>query len=50
MVVYNIVDIFCLFGAPRILQSDNGREFSNRIIGEVISIWPECQLVHGKPR
>ena len=31
-VVYQLMDIFCMFGAPFILQSDNGREFANKII------------------
>lgn len=28
-VAKHIIDIFCIFGAPMILQSDNGREFVN---------------------
>ncbi|XP_068240178.1 KRAB-A domain-containing protein 2-like [Palaemon carinicauda] len=36
--------------APHILHSDNGREFSNKVIKEVLAMWPECKLVHGKPR
>lgn len=31
-VAYNLTDIFCTFGAPFILQSDNRREFANHII------------------
>jgi len=31
-VVYQLMDIFCMFGAPFILQSDNGREFMNKIM------------------
>ena len=31
-VAYQLLDIFCLFGAPYILQSDNGREFANKLI------------------
>lgn len=49
-VAYVVVDIFCMFGAPFILQSDNGREFSNRIIEELKDLWPGLKLVHGKPR
>lgn len=26
-----LVEIFCIFGAPHILQSDNGREFDNKV-------------------
>ena len=44
------VDIFCLLGSPHMLQSDNGREFANKIVKEVITSWPGCKLVHGKPR
>ena len=49
-VAYQLVDIFCLQGAPSILQSDNGREFTNKLIQNVLELWPECHLVHGKPR
>ncbi|KAI6648407.1 hypothetical protein LOD99_14085 [Oopsacas minuta] len=49
-VAYHLIDIFCDKGAPHILQSDNGREFANQIVKEVINLWPECRLVHGKPR
>ncbi|XP_060524468.1 KRAB-A domain-containing protein 2-like [Cylas formicarius] len=37
-------------GAPIILQSDNGREFANRIIKNLAEMWPGLKLVHGKPR
>lgn len=30
-VAYHITDIFCELGAPTILQSDNGREFTNSV-------------------
>lgn len=49
-VCYNLIDVFCLLGAPAILQSDNGREFVNSIIDELKVMWPELKLVHGKPR
>lgn len=45
-----LVDIFCIFGAPSILQSDNGREFANRVIEELCSMWNGLKIVHGKPR
>jgi len=38
------------FGAPKILQSDNGREFVNSVINELKDLWPECVIVHGHPR
>ena len=37
-------------GAPNILQSDNGREFVNKIITELTTLWPDLKLVHGRPR
>jgi len=44
------MEIFCTFGAPFILQSDNGRDFANKIIQNVADMWPGMKLVHGKPR
>ena len=49
-VVYQLVEIFCMFGAPLILQSDNGREFANKIIQNLADMWPGMKLVRGKPR
>ena len=48
-VAEHLIDIFCTFGSPHILQSDNGREFSNKVAKELTKLWPECYLVHGKP-
>ena len=49
-VAMQILDIFLLFGAPDILQSDNGAELTANIIGELKNLWHECKIVHGKPR
>ncbi|CAG4965256.1 unnamed protein product [Colias eurytheme] len=49
-VAIELVKIFMIFGAPYILQSDNGREFTEKIIEELTTIWPECKIVHGSPR
>ncbi|XP_037801345.1 KRAB-A domain-containing protein 2-like [Penaeus monodon] len=49
-VAFHLVDIFCDKGAPHILKSDNGREFSNKLVKEVQMMRPECKMVHGKPR
>ena len=43
-------DIFSIFGAPSISQSDNGREFGNSVINELREMWVGLKLVHGKPR
>ena len=49
-VAYQVMDIFCMFGAPFILHSDNGREFANKIIQNLTNMWPGMKLVHGEPR
>ncbi|XP_068235798.1 KRAB-A domain-containing protein 2-like [Palaemon carinicauda] len=49
-VAANLLDIFLTFGAPAILQSDNGREFVNAVIAELSTLWPELKLVTGRPR
>ena len=45
-----LLDIFLTLGAPAILQSDNGAEFTAQVISEVTQLWPELKLVRGKPR
>jgi len=43
--------VFPVMGLPSILQSDNGWEFVNKLIEEVIATWPgQMQLVSGRPR
>jgi len=49
-VACQLMDIFCMFGAPFILQSDNGSEIANKIIQNLADVWPGMKLVHGKPR
>ena len=44
------MDIFLLLGAPTILQSDNGSEFTSQVISELKDLWPDLTIVHGKPR
>jgi len=45
-VACQLMDIFFMFGAPFILQSDNGREFANKIIQNLADMWPGMKLVH----
>lgn len=61
-----VLRIFTVIGAPAILQSDNGREFSNlagkgslqsfpdeelgEIIEELAAMWPEVKMVKGRAR
>ena len=49
-VAYQLMDIFYMFGAPFITQSDNGREFANKIIQNLSDMWPGMKLVHGMQR
>jgi len=49
-VAYILLDIFTTFGGPCILQSDNGREFVNKVIEKLCSMWDELKIVDGKPR
>nr|XP_024215912.1 KRAB-A domain-containing protein 2-like isoform X1 [Halyomorpha halys] len=45
----HIIDIFTLLGAPSILLSDNGQEFVNTIMNNLVDLWPNFKIVHGKP-
>ncbi|GFT03952.1 SCAN domain-containing protein 3 [Trichonephila clavipes] len=49
-VAYHVLSIFLTFGAAVILQSDNGKEFSNQIISEICAMLKDIKIVHGKPR
>ncbi|XP_041347825.1 uncharacterized protein LOC121367580 [Gigantopelta aegis] len=49
-VAFQLLDIFLLLGAPCVLQSDNGSEFTAHVITELKVLWPELVMVHGKPR
>ena len=43
--------VFPYLGLPKILQSDNGREFVNEIVKEVVRSWlGEIVIISGRPR
>ncbi|CAF2918564.1 unnamed protein product [Rotaria sp. Silwood2] len=42
--------IFYQFGPPKILQSDNGREFVARVILDLQKNWPGLVIINGRPR
>jgi len=45
-----LVDIFCIQGAPLLLQSDNGKEFVAQVITQLEVLWPGLKLLQGRPR
>nr|CAG8617601.1 2599_t:CDS:10 [Entrophospora candida] len=50
-VANHLFDLFMIFGAPTILQSDNGKEFKSKdIIIELKNIWPNMKIINGRPR
>ncbi|CAF4872984.1 unnamed protein product [Pieris macdunnoughi] len=49
-VAMELMKIFMTFGAPYILQSDNGCEFTENIIEELTAMWPEFKIIHESPR
>lgn len=49
-VASELFHIFCTFGAPSILQTDNGTEFKNQLLQQFQDIWPEIEIRHGRPR
>ncbi|CAF4388668.1 unnamed protein product [Rotaria magnacalcarata] len=42
--------IFYQFGPPRILQSDNGREFVAKVILDLTKLWLGLLIINGRPR
>ncbi len=51
-VVLNLQNlVFSYLGTPKILHSDNGREFVNDIVETLVKDWPgETTIVNGQPR
>ena len=46
-----LMDFLCDLGAPLILQSDNGREFKNALLFNILNEnWPLTKIINGKPR
>ncbi|XP_015587432.1 zinc finger protein 250 [Cephus cinctus] len=46
-VTLKLFDVLTIIGAPRILQSGNGREFTERVVRELRSLWTNLTIVHG---
>ncbi|CAF4391972.1 unnamed protein product [Rotaria magnacalcarata] len=49
-VANNLRNIFYTFGPPKILQSDNGKEFVAKIILDLKINWPDLIIINGRPR
>jgi hypothetical protein len=45
-----LFEIFTIFGSPLILHSDNGKEFVADVISELLELWPDIKVIHGRPR
>ncbi|GBN45207.1 hypothetical protein AVEN_186086-1, partial [Araneus ventricosus] len=50
VVPLGLLKVFSDLGAPYILQSDNGHEFTANEINELSAMWPDCKIVHERPR
>ncbi|XP_030010460.1 KRAB-A domain-containing protein 2-like [Sphaeramia orbicularis] len=48
-VAEKLMQTFCLFGSPHILQSDNGKEFVAGVINQLTEKWPGLVIIHGRP-
>jgi hypothetical protein len=44
-VAWHLLEIFLTFGAPAILQLDNGKEFVASVITELKQLWPDLKIV-----
>ena len=49
-VASQLIEVFSILGPPAILQSDNGREFTNSVISELKMLWPTVLIINGRPR
>ncbi|KAG0432557.1 Pro-Pol polyprotein, partial [Dictyocoela muelleri] len=47
--VVNEMNFFYLFGAPEILQCDNGKEFKNSSMNDLCQFW-KIKRIFGRPR
>ena len=43
--------VLAYVGLPKILQADNGTEFKNQVIRNLLERWDgDCKVIHGRPR
>lgn len=46
-VAANLLDVLGIIGAPRVLQSGNGRKFAEQVVHELRSLWNDLFILHG---
>ncbi|XP_071626783.1 uncharacterized protein [Temnothorax longispinosus] len=46
-VAANLLDVLGIIGAPRVLQSGNGRKFAEQVVRELRSLWNDLFILHG---
>ncbi|XP_012524554.1 zinc finger protein 85 [Monomorium pharaonis] len=46
-VATNLLDVLGIIGAPRVLQSGNGRKFTEQVVYELRSLWNNLFILHG---
>jgi hypothetical protein len=46
----NLMKLFYEFGPCKLLQSDNGREFTATVIKNLKNVWPGLVIINGRPR
>ncbi|CAF3193160.1 unnamed protein product [Rotaria sp. Silwood2] len=49
-VAEHLLSLFYQFGPCKILQSDNGKEFTAQIIKDLKTAWPGLVIINGRPR
>ena len=49
-IALKLFELFTEIGPPTILQSDNGREFTSKIIKNLSNLWNNLKIINGRPR
>jgi len=50
IVALKLFELFTEIGPPTILQSDNGREFTSKVIKDLTKLWDNLKIINGCPR
>ncbi|XP_011140634.1 zinc finger protein 493-like [Harpegnathos saltator] len=46
-VATKLLDVWAILGAPRVLQSGNGRKFAEEVVYELRTLWNDFLILHG---